>query len=403
VIVNPPVTHQTFLFTHVVDPTSFTTAQVTLTGPGGSIPVTSVMPVSGTNNQIDVTFPALTQAGNYTLVVSTAVHDPFGNPLPAPYTAQITIPALVVGSTTAQGLLGTGLDHLDVFFERPIDPTSFGTAQATLTGPGGITIPLTGVAPVAGTGNAELEITFAPLTVAGSYQLSLSTAIHDPYGNPLTAFSSSFTVQSLFYSASMTTFQNIELSGQTGTQALTFTNGTQYADNDYGEIDFGTGNTFTFYGQSYDRLFVSSNGLITFGSGNADAFNTDLRPGSGLAQPAIAALWAHWIKYQGDPGGPMILWTIQNNQLIIEWNRIYPIAGYMGTATFEAILNLNTGSQSGDIVLNYSNLQTGDNAAEGRLATVGVHRDDSSLPVLVSYFGSSDLVGTGKAVRIHAS
>jgi hypothetical protein len=312
------------------------------------------------------------------------------------------VSAFAVSSTTAQGLVGTGLDRLDVTFNRAVDPTTFGTAQATLTGPGGA-ITLTGVSPVAGTGNTEFEITFAPLTTPGNYQFTLSTAIHDTFGNVLTAFSSMFTAQSLFYTASATTFQNIELLGQTGTQVLTFTSGSQYADDDYGEIDFGTGNTFTFYGQSYDRLFVSSNGLITFGSGNSDYVNTDLSPGSGLTQPAIAALWADWVKPPGDPGGPMILWTIQNNQLVIEWNQIYPYGGSQGTATFEAILNLNTGSQSGDIVLNYSNLQTGDDAAEGGLATVGVHRDDNSLPVLVSYLGTSDLIGTGKAVRISAS
>ena len=54
-------------------------------------------------------------------------------------------------------------------------------------------------------------------------------------------------------------------------------------------------------------------------------------------------------------------------------------------------------------MLEYSNLQTGDAAAEGALAMVGVHRDDSSLPGLVSYFCSSPLVGTGQPIRIYAS
>jgi hypothetical protein len=66
--------------------------------------------------------------------------------------------------------------------------------------------------------------------------------------------------------------------------------------------------------------------------------------------------------------------------------------------TFQAILDLNTGGQSGDIVFNYVNLDTGDYATEGQTAAVGVNPETGQgLEV------GHELVGTGKAVRLTAN
>ena len=66
-------------------------------------------------------------------------------------------------------------------------------------------------------------------------------------------------------------------------------------------MDLGT-NTFRFFGRSYtgaSSLFVSSNGLLTFGSANSAWSNTDLS--TGIPQAAIAPLWADWYSFGPSP------------------------------------------------------------------------------------------------------
>ena len=89
----------------------------------------------------------------------------------------------------------------------------------------------------------------------------------------------------------------MELVGQAGTTAVTFTGG---SDDGSAALSLGT-NSFNFFGTQYTgnaSLFVSTNGLITFGSGNTAYQNDDM---TSLTQPAIAVLWDDWIIGSGSP------------------------------------------------------------------------------------------------------
>jgi hypothetical protein len=83
--------HLRVTFDRPVDPATFGVSQVTLTGPGGAVTVTSVAAVAGsTNTQFDVSFTPLGTLGAYTLTLSTDIKDIFGNALPA-FTAMLTV------------------------------------------------------------------------------------------------------------------------------------------------------------------------------------------------------------------------------------------------------------------------------------------------------------------------
>jgi hypothetical protein len=79
-------------FDRSIDPSTFHTDQVTLTGPGGTaVSVTSVAAVAGSSNtQFDISFTPLTVLGSYTLALSSDIHDLYGNPLSA-YTATLIV------------------------------------------------------------------------------------------------------------------------------------------------------------------------------------------------------------------------------------------------------------------------------------------------------------------------
>lgn len=165
------------------------------------------------------------------------------------------------------------------------------------------------------------------------------------------------------------------------------------------------GHTFNFYGTSYTTLFVNSNGLITFGAPDTDYFNSDLSVSS--PHPAAAPLWDDWVTFVD--GNDQVLYQFQDitgdgaaDRLVVEWNDIYTISGGESPVTFQAVLELDTGDQPGDIVFNYVDLDTGNGGSDGVWSTVGVKAagDRDPARLLISYDAPSPLVGSGKAVRV---
>ncbi len=113
---------------------------------------------------------------------------------------------------------------------------------------------------------------------------------------------------------------------------------------------------FKFYNTTYNSIYVSSNGLLTFGSGNPFYMNTDLT--SAPPQAAIAPLWSDLVV-RGDPNSG-VYWQVQGSgstqRLVVQWNDVIFYNGNpFGLITFEAILNAN-----GTIIFNYKNLNSGD-------------------------------------------
>ena len=157
---------------------------------------------------------------------------------------------------------------------------------------------------------------------------------------------------------------------------------------------------FTFYGTSYNQMFVSSNGLITFGSGNASFTNTDLS--ASPTQPAIAAYWDD-LHVSGGAANVYTLTqgVVGSRQFIVEWSDMSYFADNprAGGFSFEAILS----ETSGFIRLNYLNLATGhnnllnDNAAS---ATVGVTNGAGDNLLLAFNSGANAFVGTEHSTLI---
>ncbi len=158
----------------------------------------------------------------------------------------------------------------------------------------------------------------------------------------------------------------------------------------------------SFYGTTYSSVFVSSNGLITFGSGNSSFVNTDLS--AAPLQAAIAPFWNNLVVSGGLNSA--VLWQVQgtgaNQRLILQWNQCSFYAGnHTGLLTFEAILNAD-----GSIIFNYKNLTTGDYGSNGAAATVGIENTaaDPGDRLLVSYESTfGNLIGNGKSIEITAT
>ena len=184
-------------FNEAIDATSFAGADVAFTGPGGGISVTGVAPVAGTGNtQFDLTFATQTTVGTYAMTIGPDVKDLAGNAmnqdgeLPNGETPddQFTISAAVTDTVgarvTSASFAGpaTSVGPARFTFDEAINPASFDASDVSFTGPGG-SIGVTGVAPVAGTGNTQFDVTFATQTTAGVYTMTIGPDILDVAGN----------------------------------------------------------------------------------------------------------------------------------------------------------------------------------------------------------------------------
>jgi hypothetical protein len=194
--VTQPVDRVRVTFSLPMTPGSFTLSQVigfTRTAGGGTTDLlaalTGVTAVPFTSNtQFDVAFAPQGAAGTYRLTLSPAITDRYGNPLGATAAAEFTVTGGPhVRSVSPGGDVTAPVDHARVTFDRPMAAATFTPAQVSLRGAGGEPIPVGSVAEVAGTGQTEFDVNFAPQDAPGDYALTLSAEITDLYGNPLSA------------------------------------------------------------------------------------------------------------------------------------------------------------------------------------------------------------------------
>lgn len=71
-------------------------------------------------------------------------------------------------------------------------------------------------------------------------------------------------------------------------------------DDAYAEVAFTRGFTFPFYGTNYTKLYINTNGGVTFGAGSMAYFTAV----ESIAQPGIGILWGDLDPSQGDPANP---------------------------------------------------------------------------------------------------
>ncbi|MEZ6074041.1 MAG: DUF4214 domain-containing protein [Pirellulales bacterium] len=145
-------------------------------------------------------------------------------------------------------------------------------------------------------------------------------------------------------------------------------------DNAATEVPIGF--SFPFYGGVYDSVFVSTNGLLSFGSAFDNFLNTDLtNPVTAPSQPVVAVLWDNW---DTDPGfGDGVYYQLLgtagvDRRLVVQWRQIEHFnadgVGADPTVDFEAVL-----FEDGTIELRYFDVITSDAAEDnGASATVGI-------------------------------
>lgn len=431
-------------FDRAMDPATFSAPSdvVSFTGPAGDVKaqLTDTEWLNG-NRTLRLSFPSQETPGVYSLTLGADIRSVAGdrldsnvNGVAGEATADQFLHAFTITPprVTAHGpgspKVGT-TSSFDLEFNQPMNPASFSLADdlVSFTGPGGVDLRGAVTGSSWSNGNRTLRVNFdrqggdglyamtvgpGVLAAAGGWAMdqdgdfTLGEAGSDAYTATLT-IDRSTGPDAFGYEAATHAFQFLDLT-PTGAGVSTALDG---VDDGSAAIPLGA-NSFNFYGRAHtgpSALFVSSNGLITFGGGERLFQNTDLSDAPG--RPTIAPLWDDWRTDIGTDSRVLYRFDDLNadgtpDRLVIEWNSV-PNAGGSTTnpATFQAILQLNTNGTPGEILFNYPDLDVGAaSLLNGAGATVGI-RDAADQGqgrrLLVSMnFGTGPYVASGKAVRI---
>ncbi|MGE0103128.1 MAG: beta strand repeat-containing protein [Blastocatellales bacterium] len=441
-------------FNEPIDPASVQVGDLILSGiPGSSVTAVSVLPG---NTTVRFTLNVNAEGALTATIPAGAITDVFGNlgaifsggyvvdigtvPFPTPLLAKNPIGSLIydpgisgnigfAGDTDSFTLaidpgqtvtaLVSGSGGLQASIELR-DPSSTVIGSATASGANLPALLQTAPAVTGGTytftvggaggttGNFTLQVMLnAALeeegTLAGITNNTTGTAqdISGSFINLQTSTASAYrgavngTTDSANYMATAVPFAFEDISG-TGTVIAGLTG----ADDSSTSIPIGF--TFSLYGTTSTSVFVSSNGLLTFGTGNSAFTNADLT--SNPAQAAIAAFWDDQNTGGGDPASNvyyMVSGSGTNQHLTIQWNKVrFFASGNAGdTLTYQVQLYAD-----GRIQFNYQDLIVGTAVGNnGASATVGVKDAGSqgaNRLLLAFNNGPNAFVGTGQSTLL---
>lgn len=146
-------------------------------------------------------------------------------------------------------------------------------------------------------------------------------------------------------------------------------------DDESERVDIGF--DFEFYGNTYDQVYISSNGFLTFDDEGADYYDNYCIPDSDAPNDMIAPFWDDIDPYQGGDVYYETQGTAPDRQFIVQWHDVwhYDYPDPPDTITFEVILY----EGSNNILFQYDDLDFGDTGYDyGASATVGIENEDAS-------------------------
>jgi gliding motility-associated-like protein len=164
-----------------------------------------------------------------------------------------------------------------------------------------------------------------------------------------------------------------------------------YDDRSWGPLPLGF--NFKFYGHPYNRFYVSTNGLITFGSGTND-YTEDPIPSPALPNNFIAAFWDDVVI---TPSGKILYTTIgasPNRKCIIQWTNMgfYSSTVLMGTFTviiYEATEEIKIQYRS---IIDHTSARS-----HGSSASIGIENSNGTSGISYSYH-NPDAISSEQAV-----
>ncbi|QAT83776.1 S8A family peptidase [Corallococcus coralloides] len=135
---------------------------------------------------------------------------------------------------------------------------------------------------------------------------------------------------------------------------------------------------FTFYGETYERVFVSTNGVLNFLAHNVDYINTPL-PNVALPNAAIYPFWDDLYVDSEASVRTLTRGVAPTRQFVIEWRNVTFYSDQTSRVSFEVVL-----SENGEVLMQYRDI--GDSSLErGGSATVGIENESGTVALMTSF------------------
>jgi len=164
-----------------------------------------------------------------------------------------------------------------------------------------------------------------------------------------------------------------------------------YDDRSWGPIHMPF--NFDFYGHPYNHFYITSNGLIIFGSGSND-YTEDPIPSPATPNNFIAAFWDDVVI---TPSGKILYTTIgaaPNRKCIVQWTNMGFYSSTVLMGTFSVILYEATG----EIRIQYRSIIDNTSArSHGSSASIGIEDKTGTSGVRYSYH-NSDAISSEQAI-----
>ena len=162
---------------------------------------------------------------------------------------------------------------------------------------------------------------------------------------------------------------------------------------------------FTFYGESFTRATICSNGWLSMGATYLENRRNWNIPAAGAPPYLIAPMWDN--LYQSGDDQVYHWYDEANHRYIVQWSRLRNNQGG-STENFEAILYdpayYETPTGDGEIVFQYETFNNSDYLQH--YCTVGIENEDQTDGVCYSYFNrytaGSPTISSGRAIKFTA-
>jgi len=188
-------------FSEAMDASSITNATILLRNTGTSVQVPATVTYSSTTHAATLTPSGpLSNATNYTVVVTTGVKDAAGNPLAAQFPSSFMTIALpdmtaptIVSRTPADNANNVAVNTtVTVKFSEPMDASTIaGTTNIKLAPTANLASPVAATVTYDASTNSAILTPTAPLASGTSYTVTVTTGVKDVAGNQLAAQSTS--------------------------------------------------------------------------------------------------------------------------------------------------------------------------------------------------------------------
>ena len=156
--------------------------------------------------------------------------------------------------------------------------------------------------------------------------------------------------------------------------------------------------SFEFYGTTYSKIYVGSNGMVGFASSGMTSYSNTNIP---RTYTPNAVMYGYWDSLNESVGGTVQMGTVgtsPNRKVVVTWLNVPHRSQYSAKFSFQVVMCEGTN----EIVFQYLEVSPGSTYGGGRSATIGIENQRGTIARKWSY-NTAGAIANGDALRFTRS